>query len=397
MRPVRAVVLAGLLAAAMNAFDEHPLNPKAVGTWPLRGAVNPVGIVHADPPPHCQIHYVPVALTPHQAVRIFGELCMPPDIDPRQVRTVHLAIAGGTYGHLYNNWPYNPDTYSYAQALMRAGYAVYTFDRIGTARSSHPAGSAVTIEADAYVLHQLVQRLRNGTIGQASGAAAFQRVVLMGHSLGSIAALAEASTYRDVDGVVLTGFSHALAAVDFASQVLPFLEPANRDPRFAGRNLDADHLTTAPSRRGGLFYYLPVTDSNVVALDEQTKETVTTGELGSMLPLLGRAASQAVLVPVLVLNGEYDQWTCGVALSVCASGAALTAAEAPFWSPQACLRAAVIPGTGHALNLEPSAPLTYAIIQAWSDAFVGRDRPAPSCRPACVTATCLPTVGTPLA
>jgi pimeloyl-ACP methyl ester carboxylesterase len=281
---------------------------------------------------------------------------------------------------------------------MTAGYAVFTFDRIGTGRSSHPPGSAVTIEADAYVVHQLVQGLRNGTIGRVAGArVAFQRVILMGHSLGSIAALAEASTYWDVDGVVLTGFSHAVPTVDFASQVLPFFEPANRDPRFAGRNLDSNHLTTAPGTRGALFYYLPLTDSNVVALDEQTKETITTSELGSMLPMLTPTVSQAVLVPVLVLNGQYDQWTCGVVLSICASAAVLAAAEAPFWSPQACLQTAVIPGSGHDLNLEPSAPLTYAIIRAWSDAFVGRDRPAPTCRWACVTARCLPTVDPPVA
>jgi pimeloyl-ACP methyl ester carboxylesterase len=304
-------------------------------------------------------------------------------------RTVHLAIPGGTYSHLYHTWPYEPDTYSYAQALVKAGYAVFTFDRIGTGQSSHPAGSAVTIGAGAYVVHQLVQGLRDGTIGRVAGGMPFQGVVLIGHSLGSIIALEEASTYWDVDGVVLTGFSHALADVDFASQVFPSLMPANQDPRFAGRTLDADHLTTAPGTRGALFYYLPRTDSNVVALDEQTKETVTIGEITSILAVLTPAVSQAVHVPLLLLNGQYDQWMCGVGLSDCASGDLLAAAEAPFWSPQVCLQTAVIPGAGHDLNLEPSAPRTYAIIGAWSDTFVGRDGRAPACSPPCATGKCL--------
>jgi pimeloyl-ACP methyl ester carboxylesterase len=394
MRPIRALALSGLLAAGIAAFADHPTSAKVVTPWSAKGAGNPRGQVHADPAPHCQIQYVPVALTPDQPVRVFGELCMPPG---GQVRTVHLAISGGTYSHLYHSWPYEPDTYSYAQAFVKAGYAVFTFDRIGTGQSSHLAGSAVTIRAGAYVVHQLVQGLRDGTIGRVAGGVAFQRVVLIGHSLGSIIALEEASTYSDVDGVVLTGFSHALPDVDFASQVLPLFVPANQDPRFAGRALDSDHLTTAPGTRGALFYYLPRTDSNVVALDEQTKETVTIGEITSILSVLTPAVSQAVHVPLLVLNGQYDQWMCGVALFDCASADFLAAAEAPFWSPQACLQTAVIPGAGHDLNLEPSAPLTYAIIRAWSDVFVGRDRPAPACGSSCVLGRCLPRVDAPLA
>jgi hypothetical protein len=84
-------------------------------------------------------------------------------------------------------------------------------------------------------------------------------------------------------------------------------------------------------------------------------------------------------VPVLVLNGDHDQLACGPALAVCASAAALAAEEAPFWIPQACLQTSVTTGAGHDVNLEKSAPITYATIRAWSDTFVGRDKPAPPC------------------
>ncbi len=132
--------------------------------------------------PHCDSTKVPVALAAGQAAEqtIFGQLCLPPDSDRQQVPTVHLAVHGATYSHLYWGWPYRPETHSYAGHLLAAGYAVFVFDRIGTGQSSHPPGAAVTIEVNAFVVHQLVRALRSGAIGET----AFQRVVLVGHGVG---------------------------------------------------------------------------------------------------------------------------------------------------------------------------------------------------------------------
>jgi alpha-beta hydrolase superfamily lysophospholipase len=338
-----------------------------------KGAVNPVGHVQGDPRPHCHETTVPVALAAGQAVQytIYGQLCLPPGSNPHRVQTVHLAVHGATYSHLYNAWPFEPGTYSYADALMKAGYAVFTFDRIGIGRSSHPAGASVTIDANAFVVHQLVQGLRSGSIGTA-----FQRVVLVGHSLGSITSLAEASAFGDVDGVVLTGISHAVTTS--AANALQLVK-ANQDPRFAGQNLDDDYLTTAPGTRGTAFYYLPVTDPRVLALDEATKETFTTAELATIGPALAPATSLAIHVPVLIVDGQFDQLVCGDGFAICVSGAALATAEVPFFAPEACLQTVVTPQSGHDLYLEPSAPSTYAAIRAWSDAYVGLDAAAPSC------------------
>jgi pimeloyl-ACP methyl ester carboxylesterase len=371
----RNVVLCLVLGAlSVSACQDQPSeNPIATEPNPAKGAVNPVGHVQGDPRPHCHETTVPVALAPGQAVQytIFGELCSPPGANPHRVQTVHLAVHGATYSHLYNAWPFEPGTYSYADALMKAGYAVFTFDRIGIGRSSHPAGASVTIDANAFVVHQLVQGLRTGSIGTA-----FQRVVLVGHSLGSITSLAEASAYHDVDGVVLTGLSHAVTSS--TANTLQFAK-ANQDPRFAGQNLDDDYLTTPPGTRLSAFYYAPVTDPQVVALDEATKETVTTAELTTFAPTLAPATSLAIHVPVLIVNGQFDQLVCGAGFAICANAAALAVAEAPFFAPEACLQTVVTPQSGHDLYLEPSAPVTYAAIRAWSDAYVGLDEAAPSC------------------
>jgi len=348
--------------------DDTPAAPELA-----KGKVNPVGKVQGDPRPHCHVTTVPVALTSGQPARytIFGELCLPPGARHR-TPTVHLAVHGATYSHLYSAWPYEPETYSYADALIKAGYAVFTFDRIGIGQSSHPPGASVTIAANAFVVHQLVQALRRGDIERAR----FERVVLVGHSLGSITSLAEASAYGDVDGVVLTGLSHAVTAS--TASTLQFVQ-ANQDPRFAGQDLDDDYLTTPPGTRESAFYYAPVTDPQVVALDEQTKETVTTAELTSFASTLEPATSQAIHVPVLIVNGQFDQLVCGDGFALCASSATLAAGEAAYFSPEACLETMVIPGSGHDLFLEPSAPATFAAIRGWSDAHVGRLQPAHSC------------------
>jgi len=342
-------------------------------------SVSSVGNIEGDPRPHCHATTVPVALAAGQADRytIFGELCVPPGLNRRRVPTVHLAVHGATYSHLYWAWPYQPKTHSYSDHLLAAGYAVFAIDRIGVGQSSQPAGASVTIEVNAFVVHQLVRALRSGSIEKT----AFQRVVLVGHGLGSIAALAEASAYRDVDGVVLTGINH-FSPTDASS--LPSLVRANQDPRFAGRKFDDDYLTTPSGSREVTFYSVPGTepDPQLMALDEATKETVTTAELRTTTSVLVSGASFVIRVPVLMVVGQFDPGVCdgaSICLSLAASAAAFAIAEAPFFARDACLETVVIPDAGHYLNLEPTAPVTYAVIRAWSDEYVGLHQPAPPC------------------
>jgi len=373
----QALLLCLLLGALalLTCHDQGSLGP--TGPDLAKGSVSFVANMRGDPRPHCHATRVPVAIAADQAARhsIFGELCLPPGIDRQHVPTIHLAVHGATRSHLYWGWPYRPGTYSYIDHELAAGYAVFAIDRIGVGQSSHPAGASVTIDVNAFVLHQVVRALRSGMIGKI----AFQRVVLVGHSLGSIAALAEASAYHDVDGVVLTGVSHFSPN---GESWLPSLVPANQDPRFAGRNLDDDYLTTRPGTREATFDYAPVPDAQLITLDEATKETVTTAELRTMGPILTSGASFAIRVPVLMVAGQLDPGVCGgvsICASLAASAAAFAIAEAPFFAPDACLETAVIPDAGHDLNLDPSAPVTYEVIRAWADAYVGRYRAAPPC------------------
>jgi alpha-beta hydrolase superfamily lysophospholipase len=265
---------------------------------------------------------------------------------------------------VYWDFPFQPETYSYVRRATAAGYAVLNLDRIGIGRSSRPPAAEVTIASNAYVVHQIVQRLRSGDLVVPSfGRIRAERVALIGHSLGSVISIQEAATYGDVDGVALTGVSHTVTPA--LGEILGALYPASLDPRFAGQNVPDGYLTSLPGLRG-VFYYAPSLDPLVLALDELTKETVTTAELDTALPAL--FLSSGIHVPSLVVVGDFDAAFC--APPSCSESGSL-AAEASFFPADACVETAAIAESGHDLNLQTTAQDAYDVILEWMDRRVG--------------------------
>ena len=277
----------------------------------------------------CQSVTVQVALGIAQPLQysIYGQLCNPAS-GPSS--TVQLLIPGATYGHIYWDFPYEPQTYSYVDSMNTAGYSTFNIDRIGTGLSSHPNLSLVnvTLQTNAYVVHEIVQDLRGGQIGNKS----FSRVLLVGHSLGSAVVWLEAGTYHDVDGVIITGLVHLLNAIGIA-HLFATLYPAALDQRFIGSGYSLmGYLTTEPGTREGDFYNAPSVDPNVIATDESTKETATTGEIASFAPLLVDGISAQITVPVLLVVGQQDGTMCGLLATNCSSAATVLQAEAPYYA-----------------------------------------------------------------
>jgi len=277
---------------------------------------------------------------------------------PTQGRTLHLLLSGATYNHTYWDFPHRSAKYSYVQTLHRAGYATLNLDRLGVGQSDRPRGASLTPTSDAYVVHQIVQHLRaDPTYG-------FSRILLVGHSLGSAIAIAEAAAYQDVDGVVLTGFLHSNGpdVPAFVANVYPAAE----DPAFANRMLPSGYFTTRPGQRGqSFFYYRWTTDPIIVARDEATKDTVTEGELGSFAEVVSSTQSRNIRVPVLSLIGQYDTLFCTP--PICAEAAQ----EAAFFDAATPFELQIIPSTGHILNLHRTAPSTFNRIRVWADTYFG--------------------------
>ncbi|UJW28663.1 alpha/beta hydrolase [Saccharothrix sp. AJ9571] len=323
----------------------------------------PASPADADAPPHttCRDVRLPVTLADSTAANLAGTLC-----EPSGAQTVAVLIPGITYTRAYWDFPYQPERYSFARAANRAGYATLAIDKIGTGASTRPASTRVSLHVNIDNLHQVVQALRAGRLGQQ-----YPKVVAVGHSYGSIIAHAEAGIHHDVDAIVTTGISHRLKLVTNVAQLLLPGRLAALDPRFAGKIFDPGYLTTSPGQRA-VFYDARTADPAVVEKDEQLKDTYSLTDLATFLPEFLVATSRGYNGPVLVVNGDSDQTMCGIPPlgGPCSSGAALAADERHFYGPRSTVDGIVVPATGHDIALSTTAPSTTAQILQWLSARV---------------------------
>jgi hypothetical protein len=336
----------------------------------------------------CEARVLQVRLTPQviRPYRLVGWLCMP----PYPSTTVQLTVSGFTYDHHYWDLPFRADRYSYVRHAVapdrrgnvrqRRGTAVFNIDRLGVGLSDRPPGDQVTIPAEAYVLHQVVQALRRGAVG----GIAFTHVVGVGHSLGAAMLICESGTpaastadspcpgYGDLDALVLADYLHGVNA---AAQVAirASLHPAAADPNFISVHLPDGYLTTLPGARMADFYNAAYADPAVVRADERLKQTGTSGEMATLGTARDPRYSRSIAVPVLLVVGAEDWLACGLQLP-CTGDASVRTREAPFYNPQLALGVIVVPMAGHDTNLHPNASDWYADAQAWI-----RTAPMPGC------------------
>ncbi|MGH7819551.1 MAG: PQQ-binding-like beta-propeller repeat protein [Candidatus Binatia bacterium] len=314
----------------------------------------------AQDPTACLSVRIPVALTPAEAESEFveGDLCGPPDASVAQI-----LVSGSTYGRVYWDFPFEPERYSYVRALTGAGCATLNVDRLGVGESSYPPSARITVDTDAFVVHQLVRQLRAGTIGGQP----FDRVLVVGHSHGSLVGLIGARRYRDVDGLILTALAHNPNVPNLLLGGPPNAEPAILEARFAGRPIDAGYITYRAPFRFQWMHDPASSDPQVVALDEALKETQSgIDELSEVVVAL-EATYEPLDVPVLVAFGGHDLFNCGEGATDCSSAETVRAAEAPYYGGS--LDAYVLDGAGHAMNLARNAPEWFAAAAEWTERF----------------------------
>lgn len=317
----------------------------------------------AQPAATCQSASVSVAAGLVKG-KLAGTLCVPAGSTPSAVMVL---VPGATYNQAYWDFPYMPQTYNFRLAMNRAGYATFTVDPLGTGASTHPLSVLLSSTVQATAVHQVVRALKAGRIAGRR----FARVIIIGHSLGSMISIVEASTYHDVNGVVLTGMSHYLNLLSL-TYLLTSAYPAALDPRFASAGYDIGYLTTRPGSRAALFYAAGTTDANVVAQDEATKDVVAPTEVVDGIPLAVTPGldTLGIRVPVLIADGSKDQLFCGILANTCANAATLQADEKPYYSPAACLHTFVLPGSGHDLNLATNTAEYQQAVVNWADTYV---------------------------
>ncbi|TWP49405.1 alpha/beta hydrolase [Lentzea tibetensis] len=286
-----------------------------------------------------------MAFTPQT---MYGRLCA-----PQGASTVQVLIPGGTYDSSYWDIGYAPDSRSFRLAMNKAGFATLAVDRLGTGRSSKPFSALVTATAQAIAVHQVIQTLRPR----------FSKVIVGGHSIGSAMAMIEAGMFRDVDGVLVTGFTHRMNLIT----VLPVL--ANMIPApLAGIGLDPGYLTTSPNTRYTSFHAPGPLVQGAISFDESTKDVFAATEAVDTILLNSTVIpiSRQINVPVIIVVGN-DNHFCGSPLgSDCSSAAALRTSELPFFTTSPSLQTYILSGYGHSINYAPNAPDYHSVVAGWA-------------------------------
>ncbi|WP_328330985.1 MULTISPECIES: alpha/beta hydrolase [unclassified Streptomyces] len=312
--------------------------------------------------PDCQATTVTVPLGSGTG-KMWGELCRPAGTSPSTVVTM---VHGATYNHNYWDFPYKPDTYSFSRMLNRAGYATFVVDRLGAGNSTVPPSSQLNLTVEAGQLHKVVQDLRAGRIGGTG----FKKVVMGGYSLGSAVSEIEASTYHDVDALLVTALGHYNNPAGTQAIIENGQDP-NTDPVIGGRHqYDAGYATTKPGSRKTIFYADQPMDPGVLATDELLKDANVFGEASDPL-ITDPSVSKAINVPVMFALGDHDPLMCGAGYEDCTSTAALRAQELPFWSSAPSFDALLLPNSGHGLNLVPNTGVYQTAARSWLDRVVG--------------------------
>jgi pimeloyl-ACP methyl ester carboxylesterase len=330
-----------------------------------RAAENP------DPPSTtCTRYVVPVTLSPTSSplYNLVGWLCTKPS--SKRNTTIEVLVPGMTYDHYYWNITYLPDEYSYVYAAASTGWSTFNIDRLGVGQSDKPPAADLTVQTQAYVLEQLIQKLRTGAVDGVS----YARVVSVGHSLGAGIAQYAAATATDPsmspDYLVLADFLNSIN-VPGITQVAATLIPAAQDSKFAAAGLPDGYLTTQDGTRGTTFYNLAVADPAIVTLDESLKQTGTSYERTTLADARSSATTHAVHVPTLITVGQVDAFYCNASTGLpCTDSATVLTREAPNYSARACVKTWVVINGGHSTNLHYKARDFYNTVNSWLNNYI---------------------------
>ena len=181
---------------------------------------------------------------------IYSKLCRPRgDATFENTQTVQLLTHTDTLSSQY--WDIAPG-YSYIDAAVQAGYATFSYDRVGVGKSEHPDPIQVVQGAlSREITHAIVILLRQGHLG----GKAFRDVVGVGHGAGSTITQAITTKYpRDFDAVILTGISNLTSYVGTTLAAFDF-EIANLDPSGRFQNLSNGYLVPSSTIGIQISYY----------------------------------------------------------------------------------------------------------------------------------------------
>lgn len=279
---------------------------------------------------------------------------------------VTLLLHGLGYGEFFGNFE-EQGGYDFARAQAEDGHVTVTVDRLGYDASDHPEGAALSFGSRADVAHQIVTQLRSGDYaveedGDGGDAAAFEEVVLAGHSVGGMIAQIEAYSFGDVDGLMVLSYSDTVVSAAAQRDLQSALTrcyagggPAEGDSGVGGyTNFGGE----TPEQFVAAHFHLPGADDGVAAATAARRNLDPCGDLTSYGPSVVSNLERVgeIAVPVLVLTGGEDR-----IYPVPADP------QAALFTGSDDVTAVTVPATGHALVLHESEDVVQDEISSWLD------------------------------
>ena len=241
--------------------------------------------------------------------------------------------------------------FDYATQLARKGETSLVLDRLGYDRSPLADGNDTCLDAQANMLHQVVQHLYSGRYDFTGGSTTTphaSHVVVHGHGVGGAIAQVEAARYDDTDGLVLMSWAGAnlseLALQQAQQQSAKCVQGAGY----------AAYGASAKAYRRLLF---ATARKAVQQTAVRRRNPTPCGDVATLASTLLAATATAgqVEVPVLLMSGSAD--------ARIRHGGAQSAVSSFGSSPKVTTRRFV--GAGSALPLEKTAPKTRTAVLRW--------------------------------
>ncbi|KAH8773346.1 Alpha/Beta hydrolase protein [Hyaloscypha sp. PMI_1271] len=290
------------------------------------------------------------------AYQVAGTYCRPSHNKPS---TLLLATHGATLDRYYWHFPYQSSKYSFVDFAVSKGYSVLFYDRVGAGESTMLNGYVSQIPIHVAVLEQLIQYVRSGSLSSYARGVTPKKIVLVGHSLGSMIsnALLASANPTIADGAVLTGWSPnsgllAGAPGIFAATQLKIANTANPSRWGAYDNgwLTAIDIYSCIQ----LFYKIGSFDFATAQLALASSWPISIMEFFTLFAM--NFVSQST-IPVLFFTGSNDMMICqGDCNGVYAN------AVAPLFPKSVGFEAYIQPNTGHVLTTAYNATGGYKVI-----------------------------------
>ena len=169
-------------------------------------------------------------------------------------KPIQTVIHGLTYNHRYwDSKRINGRSYSYVRFMAKRGFVVLALDLLGSGKSDVPDGDLLDINESSFTIAQVLFGLKSGRNPLHRS---FKKVILVGHSLGSILSVATLGTFpHAADVLVVTGWAWA------PHVVLP--------EALVKAALENPYVQLPPQIRTNLFYFLSKADPAVIRFDNR--------------------------------------------------------------------------------------------------------------------------------